>query len=191
MNYNKDLADMSSEELGKLFPIMLEEYNKKWVDYFNSEEISIYEAFDPYDIISLEHIGSTAIPGIKAKPTIDILIEVSDMIENNKIIGNFMSLGYRYIYRATKPPPHMMFVKGYTIHGFKGQAFHVHVRYKGDWNEIYFRNYLREHREFANEYEKLKLKLAKKYKYDRDAYTEAKTEFIEKVNQLAREVGND
>lgn len=79
----------------------------------------------------------------------------------------------------------MMFVKGYTIHGFEGQAFHVHVRYKGDWDEIYFRDHLRNNKQKAREYEKLKL--ATKYKYDREAYTDAKTDFIEKINKLARE----
>jgi GrpB-like predicted nucleotidyltransferase (UPF0157 family) len=90
------------------------------------------------------------------------------------------------LHKPENPPPHMMFVKGYTPEGFLGQAFHVHVRYPGDWNEIRFRDYLRIHNTIAKEYEALKIRLAQKYQYDRDGYTEAKSDFIEKINTLSR-----
>jgi GrpB-like predicted nucleotidyltransferase (UPF0157 family) len=96
------------------------------------------------------------------------------------------SAGYLFIERPDKPPPHMMFVKGYTPEGFKGQAFHVHVRYTGDWDEIRFRDYLIGNPSMAEAYTELKKQLAQQFPNDRDAYTEAKTEFIEKVNTLAR-----
>lgn len=63
-----------------------------------------------------------------------------------------------------KPAPHMIFVKGYTINGFEGQVFHNLVRYKIDWDEIYFRDYLIKHPEIAKEYETLKIMLSKDYK---------------------------
>lgn len=66
----------------------------------------------------------------------------------------------------------MMFMKGYTPNGFKGQSFHIHVCYKGDWDELYFRDYLLRHSDIAKEYGSLKYKLMKKYKNDREAYTE-------------------
>ena len=81
----------------------------------------------------------------------------------------------------------MMFVKGYKTSGLKGQSFHIHVRFKGDWDELYFRDYLRKNEGVKKEYEKLKLDLATKFKNDRDAYTSAKTDFIENINKLARE----
>lgn len=177
---------MSGKELGRLFPIIIVEYNRVWKKYFWEEKDKILTEFEESKVISIEHIGSTAIPGLMAKPTIDILMQVEQGIKVQTIFNRFKLLGYRFIPQPDKPAPHMMFVKGYTKLGFKGQAFHVHVRYKGDWDEIYFRNYLRENSRTAGEYEKLKLKLAKKYKYDRDAYTEAKTEFIKKINRLAR-----
>lgn len=80
----------------------------------------------------------------------------------------------------------MMFVKGYTEEGFKGQVFHIHVRYKGDWDEIYFRDYLKSHPETAKKYGELKLKLVEKFRNDREKYTESKTNFIKKINKLAR-----
>ena len=80
----------------------------------------------------------------------------------------------------------MMFVKGYTKAGFKGQAFHIHVRYKGDWDEIYFRDYLIAHPEVAREYEDLKIRLCSAFKNDREGYTEAKTDFVKMVTGSAR-----
>ena len=81
----------------------------------------------------------------------------------------------------------MMFLKGYTPEGFKGQAFHLHVRYPSDWAELYFRDYLRDHKDIADEYGWLKAKLLNTYEHDRDGYTEVKTEFISKYTDIARE----
>lgn len=80
----------------------------------------------------------------------------------------------------------MMFMKGYTSQGFKGQVFHVHVRYIGDWDELYFRDYLMVHPEIADEYGQLKIELQKKYEHDRDGHTNAKTDFIKRITELAR-----
>lgn len=76
--------------------------------------------------------------------------------------------------------------KGYTENGFAEKVFHIHLRYIGNNNELYFRDYLNEYPEIAKEYENLKLNLWKKFKHNRDAYTEAKTEFIIKYTELAR-----
>ena len=80
-----------------------------------------------------------------------------------------------------------MFMKGYTLDGFKGQAYHVHVRYAGDWDEIYFKNYLLKHPDTAEEYEKLKTELKNKFEHDREGYTNGKTDYIKRITLLARE----
>lgn len=80
----------------------------------------------------------------------------------------------------------MMFMKGYTPQGFKGQAYHLHVRYAGDWDEPIFCHYLQLHPKVARKYGELKVELKKRYEHDRDAYTESKTEFITSIVQLAR-----
>jgi GrpB-like predicted nucleotidyltransferase (UPF0157 family) len=80
----------------------------------------------------------------------------------------------------------MMFLKGYTPEGFRGQAYHLHVRYPGDWNELYFRDYLRDHPDAATEYAELKRGLKERFEHDRDGYTNAKTEWIEQHTRLAR-----
>ena len=81
--------------------------------------------------------------------------------------------------------------KGYTRDGFAEKVYHVHLRYAGDNDELCFRDYLTEHPDVAGEYEALKLGLWKKYEHNRDAYTDAKTDFIRRWTQEARkEYGN-
>ena len=80
----------------------------------------------------------------------------------------------------------LVFNKGYTPQGFADKVFHLHLRYLGDWDELYFRDYLIAHPEIAEKYGGLKKKLVKEYKHNRDGYTEAKTEFIKKYTAEAR-----
>ena len=70
------------------------------------------------------------------------------------------------------------FNKGYTEDGFAEKVFHLHLRYRGDNDELYFRDFLIEHPDVAKEYESLKMLLAKRYKYNRDEYTRAKSDFV-------------
>ena len=126
----------------KLFPIFIVEPDSRWPRLYCDEERKIKSTLGKQNVISIEHIGSTAVKNLKAKPTIDILVEVPAGIEKESIIEKLRNLDYHYTPRPENPAPHMMFMKGYTVEGFKGQAYHLHVRYKGDWDEIYFRDYL-------------------------------------------------
>lgn len=177
---------MSNEELWELFPIILVEYKSEWQDNYRKEKSSLKQAIGIENIDRLNHIGSTAIPGLIAKPTIDILIEIKNDTDTRQLISNLEAAGYRYLEKPENPPPYMMFIKGYTPEGFKGQVFHVHVRYKGDWDELYFRDYLLTHPDIADEYGKLKIELQKKHKHNRDGYTVAKTDFIKRITNMAR-----
>jgi GrpB-like predicted nucleotidyltransferase (UPF0157 family) len=181
----KELNKMTPEELGILFPIILAEYNPEWPAFYLKEETRIKKSLPSGTLFRISHIGSTAIPGLISKPTIDILLEVSEKTEDQSIIDSFIELGYQFISRPENPAPHMMFVLGYTPKGFRGQAVHVHVRYPGDWHEIRFRDYLQTHPESREEYEKLKQELAVRYRNDRDGYTDAKEEFIRRIHNLA------
>ena len=181
----KSLDDMTDEERWQLFPIILSEYKPIWKTNYLKEMAVVKEAIGSYNISRISHIGSTAVPGLIAKPTVDILVEIKDNTDTDRLISNMQLGGYRYLEQPENPPPHMMFIKGYTPEGFKGQVFHVHVRYSGDWDELYFRDYLLAHPETSEEYGKLKMELKNKYEHDRDGYTHAKTEFIERITQLA------
>ena len=177
---------MTNEELGKLFPIVISEPDPDWIKLFNKERSQISRALGKQNFIRIEHIGSTAITNLKAKPTIDILLEIPKSIDKNWLIDEIIKLDYHYIPKSENPAPHMMFVKGYTPGGFKGQAYHIHVRYSGDWDELYFRDYLKVHPDVAEVYGELKIKLSREYKNDREEYTDKKTDFIRRITKLAR-----
>ena len=188
-NKSKKLDDLTQEELGKLFPIIISEPNSNWKILFEAEKNEIIRILEE-KAIRIEHFGSTAIPNIVAKPTIDILVEIHKRKEiKNEIIELMKSNGYHFIPRNDCPPPYIMFVKGYTNEGFKGQVYHIHMAEKehnGLWDRIYFRDFLIDNIEAAREYERIKRNLAEKYKYDREAYTEGKTEFVKQVTEKAK-----
>jgi len=85
----------------------------------------------------------------------------------------------------------LSFCKGYTPDGFAEKVFHLHLRRAGDNDELYFRDYLREHSDVAKEYENLKLGLWKKHEHNRDAYTASKTEFVKEHTEKAKELYGD
>lgn len=185
----KELENMPAEELGRLFPIILSEYNVEWPLLYSKEESFIIQVTGN-SIHQIQHIGSTSVPGMTAKPTIDILLEVKETTDTEMLKENLIKAGYRFLKKQENPPPHMMFLKGYTDEGFAGQAFHLHVRFPGDWDEPWFCDYLRNHKEAAEEYILLKKELQKKYEYDRDRYTDSKSDFIKKCTELARKEKN-
>jgi len=111
---------------------------------------------------------------IKKSVNLDAFIEE---MENNECVC---------LDQPKDPPPHLVILRGYTPQGFAGQAVHIHVRYSGDHDELYFRDYLLSHPETAAEYAALKLSLKDRFEHDRDGYTEAKGEFIRRITQLAR-----
>jgi GrpB-like predicted nucleotidyltransferase (UPF0157 family) len=181
MGSNKILSEMSPEELGKLFPIIISEADAKWPLIFQKEKECLIEALGSSHILQIDHIGSTAVPGLAAKPTIDILIQIDSDCELDRLTKKLQTIEYQCIPKPENPPPGLMFAKGYTPEGFRGQAFHIHVRYGGDWHEIHFRDYLRKSPETLKAYAKLKRHLANSYRNNRDGYTEAKTDFIQEV----------
>lgn len=184
--HGKTLKEVTDEERAALFPVILAPHNSKWREAFMTERSAIEKLPCAQDILGIHHYGSTSIPGIYAKPCVDILLEISENAELDGMIRAFQNAGYIYIRYAADLPPHTMFVKGYTDYGFIGQTYHLHVRYPGEHDELLFRDYLIAHPEKAKEYETLKLDLKGRYEYDRDGYTEAKGEFIRNVVELAR-----
>lgn len=100
-------------------------------------------------------------------------------------------MGILHTEQPNNPPPHLMFMKGYTLKGFAERVFHLHVRYNNDWDELYFRDYLQMHPDIAQQYGKLKSELQLRFEHDRDKYTQEKTSFIYKYTILAKEeLGN-
>jgi len=186
----KNLDSLSTEELGKLFPIIIAKPNSKWRKIFDLEKKELKRILGQ-NAIRIEHFGSTAIPNLKAKPTIDILVEIpKNQSTKDEIIEKMKLEGYHYIPRKDCPPPYIMFVKGYTDEGIKEQSFHIHMaeeEHNGLWDKLYFRDYLINNKEISKEYERIKQELAQEFKYDREAYTEGKTDFILRITEEAKE----
>lgn len=172
---------MTLEELWELFPIYLEEHRPYWADWFQ-EEVDRISTFLSLHDKRISHIGSTAIAGIYAKPIIDILLEIPSSISLESIKEILTANGYICMSQDEKQ---ISFNRGYTKHGFAEKVFHLHLRYQGDNNELYFRDYMQLHPDAAKEYEELKLSLWKQYPHNRDAYTNAKSEIVIKYTELA------
>lgn len=175
----KKLSDMTLKELWTLFPIILTEHNDCW-DLYYLEEAEKLKSILPKSA-AINHIGSTAVKGIWAKPIIDILVEVDSFTD---ILALLESNGWTLM---SESETRMSFNKGYTEKGFSQKVYHLHLRRFGDNDEIYFRDYLIAHPDVAKEYEKLKLELWKKFEHDRDGYTAAKGEFVKKYTVLAKQ----
>lgn len=177
----KDLDEMSLEELWRLFPIVLSAHDARWTERFAREKMRLTAVFPARSRIS--HIGSTAIEGIEAKPIVDILAEVPEDADLNGVKAALISCGWLCMSEGSG---RKSFNKGYTPEGYAEEVFHLHLRYIGDNDELYFRDYLRDHAAAAKEYAALKKELAARYRYDRDAYTAAKGDFVRKYTEAAK-----
>ena len=183
----EELNDLSPEELGRLFPIVITEYDPAWEFLFLKEKEAILNALGKGFECRIDHIGSTAIPGLCAKPTIDILVQLQPDADIDYFSLQLKGLKYSSIPRSENPPPHLMFAKGYSPEGLTGQTYHLHPRHFGNTEEIIFRDYLIANPDVAQEYEILKKKMAEKFHFNRELYTESKTEFVRTVLLKARQ----
>ena len=192
--YLKDLELASFQETDKerqtrIYPIILSEYNPAWLEWYAEEKVNLERLIGTKSIARISHFGSTSVPGLTAKPTVDILLEIKDDANVSKLIDALSSPEYICLNPPDMPtpPPHLMFLKGYLPDGFAEKVYHIHVRFSGDWDELYFRDYLIAHPKIATEYAELKRKLFQDYEHDRDGYTTAKGEFIKSITQKAKE----
>ena len=181
----KELSEMSLEELWELFPIVLVAHNVKWNKFYDEIESFLKIILSECQIERISHIGSTAISGIWAKDIVDILIEVSKDSDIQNIAKVIEKNGF---VRMSTEVGRISFNRGYRENGFADKVYHVHLRYVGDNDELYFRDYLNEHTQIAKEYETMKLQLWKLFEHNRDAYTDAKTEFVRKWTSEAKRV---
>ena len=130
---------------------------------------------------AIEHIGSTAVPGLAAKPIIDMLVGVQSLAAFESQAKRLAVFGYQYIPDYESALPDRRFFKR-VVNGVR--THHVHVVEKNGmyWKRyMKFRNSLRDDAGLAARYAEVKRRLAKRYSFDRDAYTNGKTGFIEAV----------
>lgn len=186
---NKRLEDLTKQDWDTLFPIELEEHDPNWKNLFEREKQLIQEKMG-HQLMAIEHVGSTAIPGIKAKPYIDISIEIPQAhLFDEDIIRALESLNYHYFQNMVKGPDYMLFVKGYHLNGQKEQVFHIHMCPTGHemLDQIPFRDYLMANPKWAWEYELLKTELVAQYKNDRSGYRMSKDHFIAETMKRVKE----
>ena len=165
--------------------IRLEPYNPGWADQFAHEQRAIREGVDPSVPLVIEHFGSTAIPGLPAKPIIDILIGASP--EHWPTIIEALH-GLVYVHWEDNPDPQREFlVKGMPPFGDR-RTHHVHIGEVGGplWERLLFRDYLRYHPEDRLAYAALKERLAVEYPNDREAYTDGKGALVIEIMSRAR-----
>lgn len=176
----KKLSEMTLEELWQLFPIFLVEPRSEWQQWYAKQETNIRNLLPESEI---NHIGSTAIHGIWAKNIVDMLVEIPEKADMEAAGCALRENGWRLMSRE---PGRISFNMGYTENGFAEEVYHLHLRRAGDRDEVYFRDYMNANPAAAKEYERLKLDLWKIYEHDRDGYTNAKTELVQKYTRMAK-----
>ncbi|WP_431737383.1 GrpB family protein [Cellulosispirillum alkaliphilum] len=184
----KPLSQMSLEELWQLFPIILREHTTRYKEWYLSEKEAIEKIVGAKNIRRISHMGSSAVRGLIAKPTVDILLEIDYNCDTDTVKNKLQNADWTLMAFKKDDYFEMSFNKGYTPNGFAQKVYHLHVRFPGDWDELYFRDYLLSNKDVAIRYGELKQRLKERYEHNRDAYTEGKTEFVSKWTCKAREL---
>jgi len=157
-------------------------YNPNWKDMCKEESEKIKNILNDI-IVDIHHIGSTAIPGIKAKPVIDILVEVKDIGAVDQYNNKMEELGYEVMGEYGIPK------RRFFRKGGNNRTHHIHIFQVGNEEierHINFKEYLIAHPDKAREYSKLKEKLTNKYTYDVENYTNGKSDFIKEIDRKAK-----
>jgi GrpB-like predicted nucleotidyltransferase (UPF0157 family) len=158
------------------------DYDAAWPGRFAEEREALLVVLAPWLAGPIEHIGSTAIPGLAAKPVIDIMAGVESLAGSRSAIDAAATLGYCYF-------PYQADVRHWFCKpsdAFRTHHLHLVPIGSPQWpRPIAFRNYLRAHAGVAADYQQLKRELALKFRSDREAYTEAKAAFIQAITEKA------
>lgn len=157
-------------------------YENYWSEKFQQEARRLQEAIP--ETVKVHHIGSTSVPGLAAKPIIDMIMEV----ENIECIDSWQQQFYDLGYIAKGE--NGISGRRFYIHGTEEKrSYHLHVYGRGNpeiTRHLAFRDYMRAHCEEARAYALLKKELAETYTYDADQYVEGKTEFIRAIDEKAK-----
>ena len=158
--------------------IELVPYDPTWPEQFEAERLALVAVLVPWLAGNIEHIGSTSVPNLCAKPVIDIMAPVQSLEASRSAIDTAVEAGY--VYFPYKPDVMHWFCKPSPEY----RTHHLHMVPIGSplWKDrLAFRNALRGNPALAAEYSALKTRLAVEFRQDREAYTDAKTPFVERV----------
>ena len=164
-------------------------YDPAWIAAFE-KEAAILKAVFGQRVIAVHHIGSTAVPGLDAKPIIDILVVLDATDDINSFDRAMEDVGYRVRGECLDAPIPGMPGRFYFTKEMNGvRSHHVHVYAKGHWeisDKLAFRDYLRAHRTAAAAYRELKRRIAAQYRFDNIGYMHAKDGFVKSTLLEAR-----
>lgn len=162
--------------------IIVTEYNPAWLQMFEQEAVAIKQILGE-NCIAIYHIGSTSVPGLAAKPIIDIMPVVKSLTNVDKVSKQFESIGYEYMGQFG------IAGRRYLRKGGDERTHQIHIFAQGDNlninRHLAFRDYLRTHEDVRNAYAELKIRLAQKYPYDIDGYCDGKENFVKEIESKA------
>ncbi len=170
--------------------VALAPYDLAWPELFAEERDHLRHRVPATLIGRIEHFGSTAVPGLIAKPIIDVLVEVHDLESIRREVPRILEAeGYDYFWRPTfgddVPPFYAWFIKRDSC-GMRTHHIHMVEPHFEHWERLLFRDYLRLYPDVARAYGALKSRLAEQYPDDRVAYTAGKTRFVTELTQRAK-----
>lgn len=170
--------------------ISLVPYDPMWPVRFEAEKRHLRACLPARLDGRIEHFGSTAVPGLLAKPIVDILVEVGSALESKTRMAPILEAqGYEYFWRPTfgnsTPPFYAWFIKRDPA-GVRTHHIHMVEPDFDHWDGLLFRDYLIENPDVAKQYAALKQELARRYPRDREAYTAGKGNFIRWIISLAK-----
>ena len=185
------------EDVRKIFPLTIKDYNPNYKKWYEIEKQTIINTVKEDNIARINHIGSSAVDGLIGKPVMDISLEIDGICDIPLLIENLKIIGWEYLHHEEDPMKSMriMFVKGYNSDGFAEKVYHMHVRYLGNWHDLYLRDYLIAHPDLAAEYGKLKLNIIKELGDNisilEGGYGNEKNIFLEKHSSAAKQEFKD
>lgn len=170
----------------KAVKVTIVEYRSSWREQFEQERVLLKNVMAGIGAV-IEHIGSTSVVGLAAKPIIDIMIGLPDFSVADSLVPRIVKLGYEYVPKYENIMPYRRYFKKQQR---DAATHHIHMVEAGSefWRRhLLFRNYLRDNPETAAEYAALKKGLAAREWQNGNQYVDAKTEFIKRIEDKARE----
>lgn len=158
-------------------------FSQQWSLLFEQEKLNLYKTIGHY-VVDIQHVGSTSIKDMLAKPILDIVVGLKDLNDGFKLIDKIEALGYHFK-GSLGDSNRFFFWKGSE----EANTHNLHITEYGDknWNnQVLFRDFINSHPDYKDKYLKLKMELANTYKEDRKAYTQRKSQFIIDIITLAK-----
>lgn len=164
-------------------PIEVVDPDPAWAAMGEAACAEVAAALGPY-VVEVQHIGSTSVPGLAAKPVIDLLVGVRSLDDSPAIVAAVTGLGYEYVPEFEDELPNRRYFRRFAD-GVRTHQVHLVERTDTDWwdRHVAFRDWLRTHPDDRDAYAELKRRLAVEHRDDRAAYTDAKSDFIHAIER--------